>query len=151
MSAHDIYLCIVKPVDSSLVMRPVKPPEFWACASPEYLSRSSALDTPNDLSDHSLLSFSRFGQTANWVFNHVDKNEGICMDMNKSWLSFTNYAMGRIACLNHGGVTVIPRNMVERDVLEGRLRRLLVQYKVGTMKDEQKIHLVYTKEKLKIP
>ncbi|CAH0536555.1 LysR family transcriptional regulator [Vibrio marisflavi] len=151
ISTHDVYLCEAEPMDSSLVVRSIASPEFWACASPKYLSKKPVLETPDDLKKHSLLSISRFGQVAYWVFNYAASNEVVSIDTSKSWLTFTNYTMGRTACLNDGGITLMPRSMVERDVLEGKLCRVLSQYKIDTIKEKKKIHLVYTNQSYKYP
>ena len=59
--------------------------------------------------------------------------------------------MGYVASLNHGGIILLPKSMAERDVVEGKLRRLLVNYKISNMSEDQKVYLVYTKESSLLP
>ncbi|MBU6958937.1 hypothetical protein KRR23_14455 [Pseudomonas sp. CVAP len=41
--------------DSSLVVRPLRPYQMVACATPQYLSRSAPLEHPEDLQQHQCL------------------------------------------------------------------------------------------------
>jgi len=148
---HDIYFFVIKPEDSSLVMRPIDVPEMWACATPEYLRQQPKINKPEDLANHSLITLSRFSKNTPWRFKHLDNHEAIDVDTSNAWLSFTIYSMGKEACLNHGGVCILPRSMFEKEVLEGKLNRVLFQYECSTYQKDQRIHIVYTKESSKNP
>ncbi|WP_108650488.1 LysR family transcriptional regulator [Dongshaea marina] len=151
LAEHDIYFCVARPVDSSLIMRPVSYPEFWLCASPEYLKSAPGLNSPDDLKQHSLLGLERNKQLVDWFFNSADGEHRVSIDTSHAWFACNSYTARYQACLNHGGVALIPKAMAQEAVRAGLLRRLLVNFQCSTMDEQNALYIVYTKESSRRP
>lgn len=151
LAEHDIYICVTKPKDSSLIMRPLNYPEFWCVASPSYLENKPEIHTPEDLQHHDILGLKRSNKHVTWNFKHRDSDQAIPFNTSGAWFTFVTTSVGHQACLNGGGVCVVPKARAEHDVRQGRLRRLLVQYTCNTLSEGQNPYIVYTKESSQSP
>ncbi|MCL9780288.1 LysR family transcriptional regulator [Vibrio sp. S4M6] len=151
LAEHDIYICVTKPKDSSLIMRPFHYPEFWLVASPEYLKNKAPLNSAEDLHHHDILGLKRSNKHATWSFKHRDKEDVETFDTSGAWFTYVSTGIGYKTCLNGGGLCVVPRAQAEHDVRQGLLRRLLVQYSWSTLGEDQDSYIVYTKESAQSP
>jgi len=79
------------------------------------------------------------------------ETHSIRLDISNTWLSYINHSLGYSACVNHGGVILLPKNTVQQDVINGKLRTILPQYQSLFSKENSAIQLKYAKESSKAP
>ena len=97
----------------------------YLCASPEYLARKGIPKNPADLTRHECLPCRVNGQTMPWRFKSKsgDSTRGYLSVDGK--LQLSNALSIRAAALAGGGIAELPRYLVEQDLSEGRLVRVL--------------------------
>lgn len=147
---YDLYVQIAKPKDSALIARPLKRVEYWLCASSQYLEKSAPLDEISDLESHQLLKQSAPNGYHGWYFYDESGN---CTQVDTSRGMFASNASLSLlqAALNHAGVVMLARKMVEEEVKRGSLIRLLELYRCIPYDQEATLHLVYSKGKTQEP
>ena len=98
------------------------------CASPEYLARKGIPKNPAELARHECLPCRVNGQTMPWRFKSKagDSTRGYLTLDGK--LQLSNALSIRAAALAGGGIAELPRYLVERDLADGRLVRVLDAY-----------------------
>ena len=111
-----------------------KLPHFWLascglslCASPDYLARRGAPETPDDLNRHECLT-SRFSDLAViWKLGR----EGVWQSINPQFkLLSDNGELLRQACLGGAGVSAFYEFHVQEDLRSGRLVRVLPEFEL---------------------
>ncbi len=121
----DVALRIAYPADSSYVARPIGSVPRYLCASPDYLARRGAPQSPRDLLNHDCLHYSVISEREEWTFNGPDGEETL--------------AIRGVFCSNNGdvlaeaagqglGVTLLPDFIVGEALADGRLVRVLTAY-----------------------
>ena len=147
---YDLYVQISKPKDSALIARPLKRVEYWLCSSPQYLKNSAPLNDVSDLESHQLLKQSAPYGYQGWHFYDDEKN---CTQVDTSrgrFASNTSLSLFQ-AALNHAGVVMLAREMVEKEIKQGSLVRLLESYRCIPYQQEATLHPVYSKGKTQEP
>ncbi len=122
--------------DSSLVARQLAPSAMWVVATPEFVAQHGPINTPSDLQDLPLVSYTgnaknrfQFSRGEQWVeqsFNgRISSNHGGFM---------------RQAVINGLGFAITPTFLSARAVERGEIVRLLPDW---TVQPERKIWAVY--------
>jgi DNA-binding transcriptional LysR family regulator len=112
--------------DSSLIARKLADVRVVLCASPRYLERHGAPQSPQDLAKHSCLSYSLSITRNEWRFGEGSGTpetvpvSGRCVANNGDVL--------RVLALKGEGIIRVPSYVVEEDIAAGRLVRLMPQY-----------------------
>jgi DNA-binding transcriptional LysR family regulator len=99
----------------------------WLVASPQFLGRVGALQTPEDLRDLPFIALSVLPQPVTWTFKTQGKTEGNAertIRFNSVFSANTAYA-GRIATLAGAGLAILTDFAAAEDVAAGRLLRVL--------------------------
>ena len=109
--------------DSRLVSRVVATYEAVLCASPAYLSKRGRPKGLDDLHDHEGLVFSSRSRRQSWRFRAVD--EGWVTASIRGRLRLDSGQAIRDAALAGQGIAYLPSFLVEADLSERRLRRVL--------------------------
>ncbi len=110
LAEHDIYICVTKPKDSSLIMRPLNYPEFWCVASPEYLQGKPPITSPKDLQNHDILGLKRSNKHATWSFDHRDGGETETYNTSDAWFTYVSTSVGHKVCVSGGGYALFQRH-----------------------------------------
>lgn len=113
--------------DSSLKARRLAELELVPCASPVYLERAGEPRTPSDLTDHAWLVFTPLGRPQRITFTGGGKRSSVRLD---GRLATDDGETLRLWLVEHLGVALLPAFWVERDLAEGRLRRVLPRHRV---------------------
>jgi DNA-binding transcriptional LysR family regulator len=115
--------------DSDLVARTVTTLERITCAAPAYLERHGCPQTPDDLASHRTVGLRSLTSGALTPFEFVLPQGLVRMDVTAS-LSVTGTESFLDGVLLGLGLAQMPVFHVERDIAEGRLRRILPEYPV---------------------
>lgn len=134
---YDVSVRISDMPDSSLVAKRLASCHHVIVASPEYLDAHGTPQTPDDLRDHNVLSFSYQSSVNDWHFLSP-ANENVSVAVNSS-AQINNSLAIREALLGGLGIARIPTFVVGRDLQQGRLQSVLSDYKML----EVSIYLVY--------
>jgi len=118
----DVTVRIGTPADSSLIARRITPARMVLVASPDYIDKYGAPQTPADLIDHRCLSYGHTTSLQRW---HLTENGepmsvsiGACMSSN-------NGDTLRDAAVKGIGITILPTFIVGEDIAAGRLKVIL--------------------------
>lgn len=122
---YDLAVRIGSLPDSSLVARRIAPCLSVICASPDYLARQGAPQTPEELSDHNCLFFSYFQGGAEWSFNSP---VGMVRVQPRGNYRANNSEALRDALLAGLGICQMPTFIVGNDLAEKRLVPVLTDY-----------------------
>ncbi len=123
----DLAIRIGELPDSSLVARRLGPCRHVVCGSPDYFARHGVPMSPEDLSEHSALTYRYQDSPAEWRFIGDDgSHHQVAIN---SQLQMNNSLALREAVLKGAGVTLTPTFVVGGDIRAGRLRPALTRYK----------------------
>ncbi|MBS97469.1 MAG: LysR family transcriptional regulator [Oceanospirillaceae bacterium] len=126
--------------DTSLVARKLGSSRRVICASPEYLVKWGAPETPHQLLEHDCLRLSTNDAFNQWQFESKNGTEKV--DVKGRFVTDNVDALHQYALLG-GGIVRLSVFMVGDDLQRGRLVPLLTDYKV----EDQQIHAVYPHRK----
>ncbi|MCP3372839.1 LysR family transcriptional regulator [Bradyrhizobium cajani] len=122
---EDIHLVlrVGRIADSQLVARKLAEVQMIHCASPDYLARRGEPQVPSDLAQHDCLIFSDAPGIATWRFGPDAKTGSRIRISGRLWVN----SLDALATAAEAGAGIIrvPSWQVERQLAEGRLRRLL--------------------------
>lgn len=127
--------------DSSLRARKLADDKRILCASPDYISRHGALESPDQLRDHQLLTFAD-GKVRKLSSNTVEPESTFPPAGAKNRLTCDDGTSMRIATMAGVGVSMNSYWSVHREIENGSLIRVLPEYEIA---DQSAIWLVYPK------
>lgn len=133
----DVALTISNMADSALVARRLGPCHHCVVASPEYLSRHGIPRKPEDLRDHTIVSYKYQESARQWEF--IDPHGKSTVVTVSSKVEMNNSMGMREVVLNGAGIMRAPSFVVGSDIQQGRLKTLLPSY--GTL--QMSIYAVY--------
>lgn len=114
---YDVAIRIGKPEDSSLIMRKLADCPIILCASPEYAHKHGLPQSPEQLIQHPMITYSKHGLNHQWRYrddqDHVDS-----VSLNNVF-SANNAEMMLQACRKGIGLTLLPI-FVAIDLLESK-------------------------------
>lgn len=111
--------------DSSLIARKLYSLEMFLCASPEYLAAHGTPQKPADLAAHNCLIYTH-AAPREWTFRNQSGTEEV-VRISGRLLANSGDALLALA-LKGAGLILVPAYLVEDDLLNGRLVRLLPDY-----------------------
>lgn len=121
----DLAIRIGALEDSSLISRQLGAIQLVACASPSYLAHRGWPDSPGDLSRHECVLDRNFRRGGRWPFSR----NGVLEEVNVAGrLVVTGIAASHQATLAGAGIGLLASHVIETDLAEGRLQRVLVDY-----------------------
>jgi len=118
----DVAIRIAYPSDSSLIARTIAPVPRYLCASPAYLDRHGVPTGPTDLLSHACLHYNVISERDEWTFSGEQGDETL---MIKGAFCCNNGDVLAEAAVQGLGITLLPDFIVETDLREGRLVRVL--------------------------
>lgn len=137
----DVSVRISDLEDSSLVARRLAPCRHVVVASPAYLERYGVPRTPQDLEQHSVMTYQYQDSASEWEFR-LPGEKPTTVAVSGSIQMNSSLAL-REALLNDAGITRTPTFVVGRDIQEGRLQPVLTNYALP----EISIYLVFAQRK----
>ncbi len=120
----DVAVRIAQLTDSALIARRLAPSRRVVCASPEYLAKNGAPETPQDLLGHNCLLYAYTAPGDEWRYRDGRSERSLKVAGN---LKANNGEVLRAAAVAGYGITILPTFMVGDDLRAGRLRRVLPQ------------------------
>lgn len=132
----DLALRASRTLQPNLIARPLMPIQFHLVASPDYLARRGHPETPADLAEHDLLSYSLVKSRALTLVGP----DGEVAITAKPVLQSNNETLLLGAALNGMGITVVPGGLAGREIELGHLVHLLPEYSPENIR----LYAVYT-------
>jgi DNA-binding transcriptional LysR family regulator len=135
---------------SNLIARPLIDYTLTMCASPQYLSRRSTPEKPEDLQHHDCLSFA-YPVGDDW--QSVEKQWRLSGPEGEVMVAVTgpmliNSSAGLHQAARTGmGIVMLPDALVEQDLLSGKLVALMQNYQLPS----RPMHLVYAQDRYRLP
>jgi len=123
--AADLAIRIGYPADSSLVARAIAPVPRHVCASPAYLHRRGCPQSPEDLLQHDCLHYNLISEREEWSFRGDDSERTLAIRGRFCSNNGDVLAQAAVAGL---GITLLPDFIVEDDLAQGRLVKVLEDY-----------------------
>ena len=142
----DLAVRVARLPSSTLISRKLASTSLVVCASPKYLRGKVKPKHPNDLKNHSVISYSYLATGDEWVFNAPDDSGEIRVKTQPK-IRTNNGDTCRSAALAHQGIILQPTFIVRPDLQRGDLVALLPQFK----SIELGIYAVYPSRKLVSP
>jgi DNA-binding transcriptional LysR family regulator len=111
------------------------------CASPDYLKRLGTPTSPQDLSKHRTMSYSYLSTGDSWTLN----NDQGCTETVRVRPSVhaNNGDILRELAVQGYGIILQPTFIVEKDIAAGRLKRILVDWRI----DDLNLYAIYLSRK----
>ncbi|MCV6575034.1 MAG: LysR family transcriptional regulator [Cohaesibacter sp.] len=133
---YDLAVRIGKLEDSSLIARKLAPILPSLVASPDYLQKYGTPQHPKDLVGHQCIYDTNHLGGKLWPFMEHGKTFTVPV---KARLTTNGILAVRAAAIENGGIGAMPRYVVKRDIEQGRLREILVDY----ARDSGALYAVY--------
>ena len=122
----DVTLRIAELESSSLIARKIVPIDRVVCASRDYLARHGTPVHPNDLRDHTCLTYGFLATGNQWKLTGPDGDHWI----QPRWkLCANNAEVLRDAAVKGCGIAVLPAFLAAEQLTSGALRAILADYK----------------------
>lgn len=121
----DIAIRIASEVSQMYVAKPLMPIDLAVCASPAYLRQHGTPLHHDELSKHQCIAYTNLSCKNIWLFKK--NGEEFRVPVNGP-ISSNNGEMNRLAALAGQGIIREPCFIVQQDLQEGRLVRLLSDY-----------------------
>ncbi len=121
----DLGLRVANLKDSSLIAKPLGTYRMKCAASPEYLARHPAINTPEDLEAHPCLTYSLSAQPSNW---HLIRGEEEARVRVRSALQLNNGDLLAQAACQHLGVLYQPDFILSTYLDSGALTPILTDW-----------------------
>jgi DNA-binding transcriptional LysR family regulator len=136
----DLALRLSRTLDPRLIAIPIGVCHEWVVASPDLIGRVGAPTQPAQLSDQPCLCNSHFQDEGRWVFVKGESSEEVRV---RNWWRVNNFGLMRRAALSGLGFARLPTYLIEADVAEGRLVRVLADHTLPVTP----LHLVYADQR----
>jgi DNA-binding transcriptional LysR family regulator len=141
---YDIGILLgLQKFDATMISRRLAMSKLVLCASPDYIARHGAPDTPMGVSEHKCLNFAFEQLRHSWPVSYGDEKGEGDIPITSRMIS-NNGTILRHAALSGMGIMVRSSFTLEDDFTSGRLVQLLKGYHLGMMP----INLVYPSRRL---
>lgn len=137
----DVAIRIGHLSDSSMIAKPVGKTRQVICASPEYLTRVSALTHPEEIADHNCIRFTGLGSSSTWYFSDAGKSLPVQI---KGTFACNQIPATIDACVEGIGLGMFFCYQVEHLLKQGKLEIILADFEPTPMP----INIVYSHAKL---
>lgn len=125
-NGFDLAIRLTSHVDSSLMARRIGALRWVPCASPDYLMRHSAPNSPVDLADHNCLLHTKH---ADGIWRFAGQGKAAETTVKVQGPIATNSVMVlRQVALNGKGIALLPTYCIGPDLADGSLRQVLPQH-----------------------
>lgn len=122
-NGFDLAIRLTSHVDSSLMARRIGALRWVPCASPDYLMRHSAPNSPADLADHNCLLHTKH---ADGIWRFAGQGKAAETTVKVQGPIATNSVMVlRQVALNGKGIALLPTYCIGPDLADGSLRQVL--------------------------
>ena len=126
-SQVDIDFRISPPVEAGVKRRMLFQSNRYLVASPDYVAAKPPLKNPEDILQHDCLAYYRPGNEYTWIFKEDEQQQTIALKPRH--VSNTGNALLELARLGQG-LALLDDYTVHTDIVQGRLVRLLPQYRI---------------------
>lgn len=134
----EVAIRIGSLADSNIIARQLHPYEMMICASPDYLAKHGIPEHPNELTNHSCITF-HASAGSNWRMSIAGQEVQVPIT---NTIKVNNGQAIRVAALNNMGVILQPKALLEKDVSSGKLIQLFPQYQLPS----RPMHIVYYRD-----
>lgn len=121
----DLAIRIGALPDSSLVVRKLTDMQMMLCASPNYVASTDIPITLESLPQHQCIFDSNYKHKDRWVFGQGEKSISIPIH---SRININSARAVSELLLNGQGISLLPSFVVQKEIEDGRLVRLLEEY-----------------------
>lgn len=122
----DLAVRVGQLSDSSLIARKLTLAPMILCASPDYLERHGAPETPHDLVHHNCLTYAYSKLRSEWRFIGPQRKEET-VQVSGRFLANSGDVLRAVAHKG-AGIILIPQFIIEQELKAGSLIRLLPDY-----------------------
>ncbi|MDR9754432.1 LysR family transcriptional regulator [Pseudomonas sp. SZMC_28357] len=150
-NGFDAAIRLGSPESSNLIARPLIDYTLTLCAAPAYLDRCGVPQSPQDLTQHNCLTFAYLAgdewrsAQKQWRFAGP---AGEDIDVPVSGSMLINSSAGIYQAARAGmGITMLPDALVEKDLLDGQLVKLLPDYRLP----RRPLNLIYAQDRYRLP
>ncbi|SEO17565.1 transcriptional regulator, LysR family [Duganella sp. CF517] len=140
---YDAAIRIGRLEDSTMVARPLFDYAMAICASPAYLEKHGAPQTPDDLARHECLDFMAWSLNMRWRLQGQTGNR----NLEASRFRANNGQALRMAALQDFGLVMQAEVLLAQDIAAGRLVPVLCDY----MPTPRPMNLVYPRDRQATP
>jgi DNA-binding transcriptional LysR family regulator len=123
--------------DSSFRSRKLADLTRVLCASADYLAKSAALVTPEDLHKHQCLVYSLSSSARRWSFKKQDQRLDIELPTGRYTVN-NGLALAQTAKLGHG-IALVPEYFVKQALAQGELQQVLSDWQT----EQHSLYLIY--------
>jgi DNA-binding transcriptional LysR family regulator len=137
----DLAIRLAPTIEGDLVAAKLRETHYRVVASPGYLAAAPPLTQPADLLQHKALLFTLRAFRTRWIFR--DRDGRLEEAPVQGDLTLSPAGSLRDAAVMGLGIALLPNWLVDADIAEGRLVRLLPEWDVTATNFETAIWLVY--------
>ncbi len=125
---YEVIIRIGELSDTSMIARQLRPYRLISCASPDYIAKKGMPKTPADLAHHICLIYGIWSPSmpCRWMFEQGNRTEEVRPSgrfRSNNWKALLR------AAIKGQGITLGPADILEKEILKGRLVQILQDYK----------------------
>jgi DNA-binding transcriptional LysR family regulator len=136
----DMAIRFSRTIDQRLIAKPLGVLQDWVVAAPAALLAFGEPKHPQDLAGMPCLSNSHFKGDDQWLFIRGANHQAVNV---RHWLRLNNYPLMKQVALGGMGFAKLPAFLVQREVENGELKRVLIEYELPSTP----IYLVFCDER----
>lgn len=136
----ELAILIGELKDTGLVARALRSYRRILAASPDYLKVHGLPSHPEELKRHSCLGIAYWQRPDQWPL--VSRNDESCVVSVKGRFSSNHGNALRMAAISGAGIVLQPEDLLESDIVHGRLQRVLADWSYK----QTPMHLIYRQD-----
>ncbi|MEX0605590.1 MAG: LysR substrate-binding domain-containing protein [Marinobacter sp.] len=145
---HDITFRVGNLSDSSLVARRLAAMNYVVAASPAYLARQGAPETPEALAVHDCLIYQGELGRQRWYFQHSEASKEVAYEVDGSLVSNDAESLVRAAILGQG-LVIFPTWLIAEELAGGALMALLEAWRAEVMPGRRELYVLTPERRLR--
>ncbi|MDA3920671.1 MAG: LysR family transcriptional regulator [Salinisphaera sp.] len=149
-SGADVSFRVGQLDDSGLISRPLGPMNYVVAAAPAYLDHHGIPQTPSDLLSHDCLRYQGTYGRQHWYWRRHSDQAFEKLEVDGSLYSDDSLSLRAAALLGHG-LILFPTWLIDRELEDGSLIRVLGEWHWEVVPDTRRIHLLYPGARLAPP
>lgn len=148
--AHDVSFRVGRPVDSTLIARPLAPMRYQVAGAPAYFQRHRPPRRPQDLLRHACLRYQGSFGRQYWYYRAGPRHAFERLEVDGGLYSDDAVSL-RSAALHGTGLVLFPTWLIDHELASGALVPVLEDWQWEVAPEDRTLYLLYPERALAPP